>query len=84
MRVGLALKLAELGILTNVDLDLRIAAETQHAGAIVPAALLQDAPDRGGLVVQRALDAGRQVRGDQQRLPAGRGLDLESGKRSRK
>ena len=65
VRVGLALKLAELGVLTDVDLDLRIAAEAEHAGAIISAALLQDPPDCGGFVVERALDAGRQVRGDQ-------------------
>ena len=84
VRVGLALKLAELGVLTDVDLDLGIAAEAEDAGAIVSAALLEDAPDRRRLVVQRALDAGGQIRGDQQGLVAGSGLDLESGKRRRK
>jgi len=57
MRVRLALELAELWVLADVHLDLRVAPEAEHAGAILTFALLQDAADHGGFAVQRALDA---------------------------
>ena len=66
MRVRLALKLAELRVLAQVDLDLRITAEADHAGAIVAASLLQNAADHRRLAIERALHAGGEIGRDQQ------------------
>ena len=56
--VGLALELAELWSLADVDLDLGIPAEAEHAGPVLALALGKDAAHGGGLAVERALHAG--------------------------
>jgi hypothetical protein len=81
MRVGLALELAKLRVLADVHFQLGITAKTEHAGAVVALALLQDAAHGGGFAVQRALHAGGKVGHDQQRLGRRRRLNLESGER---
>src|SRR5205085_524741 len=52
--IWLALELAELRCLADVDLDLWIAAEAQHAGAIVTLSLLENPADGGGFAIERA------------------------------
>ncbi len=81
VRVRLALELAKLGVFTDVDFDLGIAAKAEHASAIVAFPLLQDAADGGGFAVERALHARRKIRDDQQRLGGRCRLDLESRER---
>src|SRR2546428_13722766 len=81
MRVRLALELAELRVLADVDFDLGVAPEAEHARAVVTLALLQDPSDGSGFAVQRALHAGRKISDNQQRLRRGRRLHLESGER---
>ena len=61
MRVRLALELAKLWVLADIDLYLGVAAEAEHAGAVIARSLLQDAADGDGFAVQRALHAGRQI-----------------------
>ena len=56
--VGPALELGELSVGADVDLDLRIAAEAQHAGSVFALALGHDLAHERGLPVDRALCAG--------------------------
>ena len=81
LRVWLALELAELWVLADVHLDLRVAPKAEHAGEIVSLPLLQNAADHRGFTIQCALHAGREVGRDQERLAGRRRLDLESGER---
>ena len=81
--VRLALELAEVWVPADVDFDLRVAPEAQHAGAVVAVPLLQNAADGGCFAVQRALHAGGKIGHDQQRLGGGRRLDLKSCERRR-
>ena len=56
--VGLALEFAELWSLADVDLDLGIPAEAEHAGPVLALALVKNSAYGGGLAVERALHAG--------------------------
>jgi len=58
LRIGLALEFAELRVGAHPDLDLWIAAVAEHAGLVLAAPSGENAPNQGGLFVERALDTG--------------------------
>ena len=80
--VGPDLELCELRVGAHVHLDLRVAAEAHHAGAVGALPLGEDGAHGGRLAVVGALRARGKVGQDHDRLLGWRGLELETGERA--